>query len=408
MSEQEDRASAGIHSPVGAGHTRRTIVKGAVWSVPVIAAATVAPLSAASTLQTYTATVSGNGTSSRSCSFILPAGAKDVTYSVAGGAGGGLGGGNGALLTGTLSSPTVATPITIVAAGGGIWGGSNKGPSVPPRVGLGGQGFGNGGTSPLPTGSLTGSPANTVVCGAGGGGGSALLIGGVAAVVAGGGGGVGEYDGQYNNAATGDGNGALINAGALAGSGAMTVIGAAPNGQDSTTTVQYAGTGPVLRSITGRGGVGGSSAAGGAGGSWTFTGTGFTTGPVGVTGGSGTLGTVTAGGDGGAGVMSIISGSTWSAMGRIAVTSGGGGGGFSGGGAGGGAYSDRTNYEIINVAAPGGGGSNYVGNTGGVIVTNTAVASAGNRASASSSDYSGGPGKVTITFSAPPGLTIGC
>ncbi|SFR73517.1 hypothetical protein SAMN04488591_3282 [Microbacterium azadirachtae] len=389
---------------------RRTIVKGAAWSIPVIAAATAVPGAIASTpTTTYTVTATGSGTNSKTCSFVLPAGATNISYVVTGGGGGGFLGAAGAELTGTLSSPVADTPIQLIAAGGGLWGGANftenGGSPVQPREGLGGEGFGNGGSAPLPAGALDGYPANAVRIAGGGGGGSALLIGGVAAVVAGGGGGGGVRDGSYSVKL--DGNGAEKATDGAGGSGATSVAGAAPNGGDTVIEIRQDGQGPVLRSVTALGGAGGSGAAGGAGGSWTSFGTDFTTAPNGLSGGNGTLGSPSAGGNGGDGVVTSLSGQTWAPKVTLTISSGGGGGGFSGGGGGGAANAAKFGYDSSLVGGAGGGGSNYVGNAGGILVTNDSVTTADNGAGAHVV-VAGGPGTVTITFTAAPGLTFGC
>ncbi|SES04802.1 hypothetical protein SAMN05443377_1419 [Propionibacterium cyclohexanicum] len=172
---------------------RRTIIKGAAWSVPVIAAASIAPMAAASgpTSGSKTFTVPAVNpddyvnvdwppTAGR-YTFTVPAGVTVLSFTVIGGRGGGEWGGWPAEVSGTLPVTSGETLDIIVGNGGS----SNVALGVPR---IGGEGYGNGGSS-------NADPGDDVVrgtsfrYGTSGGGGSAILRLGDPLVVAGGGGG---------------------------------------------------------------------------------------------------------------------------------------------------------------------------------------------------------------------------
>lgn len=165
------------------GQTRRAVVRGSAWSVPVVVLTTAAPAYAASC---------PNGSFSSSTpgtySVDIPAGCGTITYTVVGGEGGlsSLGrAGKGAQMTGTIvRSSTAAITLTAIVGGGG-------GGAVNSVVVNGGSGYGAGGNVLANT---TGRMTSAV--GAGGGGSAILIPGGTPTplVVAGGGGGGGGLD----------------------------------------------------------------------------------------------------------------------------------------------------------------------------------------------------------------------
>lgn len=235
---------------------RRAIVKGAAWSLPVLAAAVAVPVTTASTVpacatqKTFFTLPNSPSAAGITTAFVVPAKVKLLTVTVAGGAGGGsfgpkgsIRGGNGGLTTATI--PVVAGETLTLHVGQG--GASRTAVTSTPSVLDGGGGFGVGGAAdPRADNPATGS--GLWWGGASGGGGSAILRGTQPLVVAGGGGGAAGfyssgpytyyYGGRGGNAgADGEANwarvgtrsmknpGGLVGGGA-AGSGSSTPVGA--------------------------------------------------------------------------------------------------------------------------------------------------------------------------------------
>jgi len=128
--------------------SRRTTVKGAAWSVPVVAMAAAVPMASASTVacppsQTILATDSSEGLLSVS----VPPQVKTIRYTIAGGQGNYAAGdaspaGRGALFSGEIPVSALggATVLQLIAGQkGGVGAGQN-----------GGVGFGNGGSGGEP------------------------------------------------------------------------------------------------------------------------------------------------------------------------------------------------------------------------------------------------------------------
>lgn len=235
---------------------RRAIVKGAAWSLPVLAAAVAVPVATASTTpvcatqKTSFALPDSTSAGGISTVFVVPAKVTSLTVTVAGGAGGlttgpmgTIRGGNGGLVTATI--PVVAGETLDLVVGQG--GASRTELTANPSTVTGGQGFGNGGDSD-PAADNPNSGPGSWWGGAAGGAGSAILRGTQPLVVAGGGGGAaGLYSAGYtyyyggmggNAGVAGEANwanvpgsrqmdnpGGLVGGGA-AGSGASTPSGA--------------------------------------------------------------------------------------------------------------------------------------------------------------------------------------
>lgn len=234
---------------------RRTIVKGAAWSLPVLAAAAAVPLAAASTTpvcatqKTSFALPDSTSAGGISTVFVVPAKVTLLTVTVAGGAGGAtranwtILGGNGGLVTATIPVVPGETLDLVVGQGGA----SRLTPfTANPSIVTGGQGFGNGGDSD-PAADNPSSGSGSWWGGAAGGAGSAISRGAQPLVVAGGGGGAGGIygpnwtyfdggrggdagnDGQAHWYASADGSrmdlpGGLVSGGA-AGAGTFTADG---------------------------------------------------------------------------------------------------------------------------------------------------------------------------------------
>lgn len=187
------------------GVERRTIIKGAAWSVPAITTAVAAPFASASPI-----CAPGNAAFATPGVYTveIPGGVSEVTYTIRG-AGGGLGhltyghednptahgfryyghrnGGTGAETTGVMALTSSATPklLTVIVGEGGEGGLTGMG-----TIHQGGDGYGKGGDSSPNYGT------SSAVSGGGGGGGSAILVGSVPLVVAGGGGGKAQASNQ--------------------------------------------------------------------------------------------------------------------------------------------------------------------------------------------------------------------
>lgn len=209
--------------PHNAHPTRRTILTGAAWALPIIATSAAVPAYAANGAQTGTShTIKGQANGRKTVkTFTVPAGVRELSFTLTGGAGGTVmarsQGGCGAKVTGTVSVTPGAT-VEIVAAAGGIGvlervtrNGASWNESKPAT---GGEGYGKGGSSAaqvtVPAGPKAiidaanprtyGNPTagdgaphthfKRSIYAASGGGSSALLVNGtVVAIAAGGGGG---------------------------------------------------------------------------------------------------------------------------------------------------------------------------------------------------------------------------
>ena len=295
---------------------RRTIVQGVAWSIPVIATAVAVPAATASAGCTpgNVAVLSGGRTLARQ-TVTIPSGAKNIMFTVCGGAGGGpQTGGAGAYITGTLAVG-LGGPLVVELVAGGQ--GHHR--DEPAEAATG---YGNGGTS------LT---SGDVFNGTGGGAGSAILMGGAPLIVAGGGGGAGSY--RHSNVTV-----AFSGVGGSAGNSGAPYI----HGTGNT----YAG-----------GGLGAVGSTPGAGGTATYPadghGGGNFSGSPGTAGGSGT------GGNGGS----------------SPVTGGGGGGGYAGGGSGAHTEWYTPDNQLRAHAAGGGAGSNYIAASS--VITSAAVHTSG-------------------------------
>ncbi|KHK99850.1 hypothetical protein LK09_00465 [Microbacterium mangrovi] len=331
---RSDREADDVTTPPR-GLSRRTLVKGAAWSVPVVAVAVAAPVAAASVpcagagSKTFRAPSSS---SPRSVPFTVPAGVTELSFVVTGGAGGSVKGdtanqvgGQGGRVTGTISvTPGEVLDIYVGQGGTGTTSGSTG-----PEQRAGGRGYGDGGSAGAPPGDQSPSYVKWN-CGAGGGGGSAIVRGSSPLVVAGGGGG-GSGDFIVGNNIS---IGARPRGGDAGASGGSWGFGST-NGQKASA---YGGS----SGATGRGGTGGTYS-----GPWpqppTFK-------PGGA--GSGRNGGTSYGG--GVAVLSSPP-DGWS-------TSGGGGGGGYGGGGGGETmwgFTD-THSGAALIGGGGGGGTSYV------------------------------------------------
>ena len=193
--------------------SRRKVVAGAAWAAPVVAASAAVPAFASSTECDWesSAAYTAEGTSAgakNAVSFIVPAKVDKIKFEVVGGAGGtnyaDVAAGSGAKITGTIEVKEGQT-VQLVGAAGGIGNGA-----LNPAEG--GEGYGNGGSSNLPTPIPASvmqrvnanwpkdSKLKRITYSASGGGSSALVIDGTPVAVAGGGGGAGFVNsGGANN-----------------------------------------------------------------------------------------------------------------------------------------------------------------------------------------------------------------
>ena len=193
--------------------SRRKVVAGAAWAAPVVAASAVVPAFASSTECEWASTpnysISGTSAGAKTVQkFVVPAKVDKIKFVVKGGPGGtqypAVPGGRAAMLSGTIAVKEGQT-VEIVAAAGGIG-------NFPLNPAEGGEGYGNGGSSNLPTPIPSSvmqqvntiwpanSPLKRVTYSASGGGSSALVIDGTPIAVAGGGGGAGFINnGGANN-----------------------------------------------------------------------------------------------------------------------------------------------------------------------------------------------------------------
>ncbi|MFB7843780.1 glycine-rich protein [Microbacterium sp. NPDC056052] len=282
---------------------RRTVVKAAAWSVPVIASTVAAPAFAASGCAPGSASFSVPSPTQASGgvqNWTVPTGVASVSFAVAGGAGGGFDatpGGKGALTTGTLAV-TPGDVLTIYVGQGGRGGALQD---------TGGGGYGSGGST-----TLSSSPVYWDL-GGGGGGGSAIVLNGTPLVVAGGGGGGGSMGWAYSTRSGGVGGNAGANGGALT-AGPVVAGGGQASGAGGVASGSYQQTTPGL-AASGRNGANG----------------------------------VVAGRLGADGVSMEY------------VGSGAGGGGYTGGGSGAIAYRNIASpLAHENVAGAGAGGSSYL------------------------------------------------
>ncbi|WP_146082033.1 hypothetical protein [Pseudoclavibacter sp. Z016] len=356
------------------GTTRRSLVAGAAWTVPILSLAVATPARAASRCVAATPLVAARpaGATFTDTTFVVPAGVTSITYTVVGAAGGGQNatnyGGAGERAEGTLTVVPGQSLVLRVGAGGTYVAGQ-----APPAVG--GTGFGNGGASGPSGGQFQ-------FAGGSGGGGSAILVGGAPLVVAGGGGGAG----------TGiNGPGTLPTT--------VTVPASGGDGGFAAANTSVLWNGPN-RTVTAIGGAGGSASAAGTGGG---TGT-STAGSTEVFNGSGASGqTRAAGGAGGTGgSIAYAQFATQNPAGTVlagGAAGGGGGGGYTGGGGGGVRGAKYLNPETANYsglparASGGGGGGSFVSSAsvGGVTpVAGTSSITRGNERNTTQNTRLGG------------------
>lgn len=447
MSKDGQQAGPGSRRS-DASISRRTLARGAAWSLPAVVVAAKAPLVAASAcVQTVTTWVPiepangstlANGTTTTArfpglsgTQYVFTVNVDPscpVLYELQGGQGGHVDGGGAGHLAGSIALSVGGTSqiLTIVAGSGGRQGGTAN-------PGYGGWGYGHGATVPNDSGGTRG----------GGGAGSAILLGAHAnnqpIVVAGGGGGAAG--------AVSNGHGIQIppsplqggEGGALAGGVASSPNNGRVESGESATVGDSANSSRIA--IHGpHGGAGASGATGGAGGvvtTWNFgTGTSQPTGlgdaytytAAGAAGsnwpgtspGAGVIAASYGGGNGGApavgGSLSvtggIITGGTTHATNKSTTATvtagGGGGGGYAGGGGGGTHYSGAKGSEANAAIAErtdgggGGGGSSFVATAlTGVSVTYTATQLARNAGTAPPNMLVGDgiPGFVKLTYS---------
>jgi len=195
--------------------SRRKVVAGAAWAAPVVAASAAVPAFASSTECEYASEttpdyiISGTDAGAKGTqSFVVPELVDKIKFEVVGGAGGtnydDIAAGSGAKVTGSIEVKPGQT-VQLIGAAGGI--GNN--PLTPAE---GGEGYGNGGSSNLPTPIPASvmqsvnaiwpkdSTLKRIIYSASGGGSSALVINGTPVAVAGGGGGAGFVNaGGANN-----------------------------------------------------------------------------------------------------------------------------------------------------------------------------------------------------------------
>lgn len=340
--DRADAADGHVRRP-----SRRTVIKGAAWSLPVIAASMAVPAHAASvSCAPGDATTIATADASGLLEVTIPACATEITYVVRGGGGGGSAtyGGFGAVSTGTIVPTGQVMTLYLIAGQGGWARGSSK-------VDVHPQGFGAGGLGATRY-NFNGSGVWAVDAGYGGAG-SAILLGspaGAPIVVAGGGGGSG------NAMASGNGNGVLLQA--IAG-----------DGGNAGQTALSGGSGTLEGGGTAGGGGAATLSAAGAGG--------VPSGPyTNIAGDSGN------GRDGGSGTQVRLGPSG----GTTGATSGGGGGGYFGGGGG----SVVWEEQFVSGAGGGGGaGTSYIDNAYAAgVIDSSFLDNTGN----------GAPGMVTISW----------
>lgn len=361
-------------------------MKGAAWSVPLLAVAAVAPSAAAQSpdgptpCQQVTRTFNAGAVTN----VVVPAGVTEVTYVVRGaGGGGGDRAGFGDLTTGTITLAGVAaTTFEVVVGAGGNPAGQG--------TGTGGAGYGNGGNSTVRQHNLDVGDNQP----GGGGGGTALLLGTTPLVVAGGGGGnylsvvnVGETRvGRQLDSETFDGK--LYQKGNATKNGSAAGLRADSNNNETTPALA------VHPAIAASGATGGS--AGGTGyylvNNANWSNGSANAGTAGGAHGNGANG----GGNGGNGGAQMRAGSDQ----QYRAGAGGGGGGYAGGGGGGLASARYTPATLRPISAgSGAGGSSYRissqdASALGLAITGTAFAPAG----IAPTNSKGHPGLVTLSW----------
>ncbi|PPG02762.1 hypothetical protein C5E06_09945 [Pseudoclavibacter sp. RFBI5] len=342
-------------TPPGNGPlSRRAVVTATAWSVPVIAFGVAAPAASASCGSPDSRTY-GPGT----YDLVLPTCVSQVQFEVIGGGALSAQGGattTGSRIVGTLALPSRGVTLRLVVGAAGTRVNSAT------QGGVGGAGYGNGGSAPADSrGSIAG------------GGGTAILIGTTPYVVAGGSGGGHVYNAE--SGANGWMNTAVLTTTTNGVPFSTGNAGPTPqNGNGRAFDYVLNGTTQV-RPGYGAPGRAASGATGGAGGNGqaynanrpnvTFSGA--------VSGGNGgNHGTGNAGGgNGGAGSRTVV--------GTISGVSGGGGGGYAGGGGGGGVSATGTGGERANMITGGGAGSSYTGGAGVSVTSTTSPTAGGNQ-----------------------------
>ncbi len=119
--------------------TRRTVIRGAAWAIPVVTMSSITPAFAASGLL-LSASITGNGSTSLVTTTRTVTCETAVQFAVQGGSGGS--GGRGAVYTGAFYVPA-GTTLTLIAGGQGDPAYASSTLSTV----LGGKGYGNGGNS---------------------------------------------------------------------------------------------------------------------------------------------------------------------------------------------------------------------------------------------------------------------
>lgn len=366
--------------------SRRTIVRGAAWSIPVIAAAAAVPAWAASgcTSGTYTAAAPDPALRDRASElFTVPAGVTSLTVVVTGGSGA-IGGANGAL-GGAGRQVTAIVPVTpgeklsLLTGQGGI-NADTRTLDNPDRFTLrqGGGGYGGGGsTRAINTNYGTDASTRYAQSGGSGGGGSAILRGLTPLVVAGGGG--------------GGGMAAMPTPEATRWSSPAGAPGSA--GDTGGTASIRTRTDPTVTAQTTAGAAGTISGPGAGGATGTITGAALLVSKPGVVGGV-HLADGTAGG-GASGVpvnyANLTPTSTDAGVVSAGGTSGAGGGGYTGGGSGSVVAGGNTSPGRVLATAGGGGGASYIDPTVTLIssvVSNRPGTTYGTRL----------PGQITVTW----------
>ena len=368
MELSKSDGAAGLHNKVvGRAVDRRTVVKGAAWSVPAIVAAAAAPMSSASGCGDQAG--SFGTTEAGFHQQWIPKCATTVKYIVRGGGGAvaiadnGDSLGRAAEITGTLLLPATWAGGWLkfyVGAGG---------QAVQYGVAQGGIGFGRGGNG---TSTADASGSGETSWSLAGGGGSALLFGDSLLVVAGGGGGSGvainpaSTDGTLFSEVSGESSDHAPS-GFTFGTGSQNK----PNGKGIGAKRPGATASGFLMGPA-RGGENGGASRSTAWSNNAFTITGSFGGGDGTFVGSGWNG----GGNGGAAAAAVsryrLPGETVTLL--ASPVGGGGGGGYMGGGGGGFAFA-RRNYGTETtmataVVSGGGAGSSFVaGKVSGIDVT---------------------------------------
>lgn len=355
---------------------RRSIIRGAAWTVPSVVAVTAAPAIAASE---ECAVVTNDYQYMGSVVVVeVPAEAAYVDYVVRGAGGGnsGLSFGQGALTSGRITFSAPSTPRRLVVAVG--QGGEVRGDGA---TAGGGWGFGSGGSS-------TPGPRTTTGAFGGGGGGSAILLPGTPRtplVVAGGGGGAAvaqSVQGSTERVTTHTAPQYGLDFGNSDAGGSGNGRGAGMSSEGSTGTGMA-----VSPSSAGDGSVGGT----GGGGSMYWANNNWTSrtreqGQSGGNAGSGALG----GGNGGNGGDAMSNRNTFVAV------AGGGGGGYAGGGGGGlaGAQFQQDTRLTISTGTGAAGSSYTSSDRDGLTIDSQGVSSPG----LSSGDSRGHEGLVRLSW----------